>query len=157
MKPSKNIFFILLLSASVAFTGCTTIDLYEKNISIPQHQWKSDFKPAFSFTIKDTASLYQVFLVLRHTEKYNYKNIWIRLSLQAPGDSIRSTDYDLQLATNEKGWLATGMDDIYEHRLKLTNDIRLKPGDYTFWVENIMREDPLQNVLNVGIRVEKKQ
>jgi hypothetical protein len=26
----------------------------------------------------------------------------------------------LQLATNEKGWLGTGMDDIYEQRRELT-------------------------------------
>ena len=30
--------------------------------------------------------------------------------------------YEFQLATNEKGWLATGMDDIYEHRIKLAPD-----------------------------------
>ena len=30
-----------------------------------------------------------------------------------------------------------------------------KKGDYTFTIEQIMREDPLNNVLNVGIRIEK--
>jgi hypothetical protein len=36
---------------------------------------------------------------------------------------------EFQLATNEKGWLATGMDDIYEHRIKLAPDAgKLKAG-----------------------------
>ena len=69
--------------------------------------------------------------------------------------------YDLVLATNEKGWLASGMDDIYEHRIPLTPSDQpyyfKKPGDYKFSVEQIMREDPLKNVLNVGLRIEKKQ
>jgi gliding motility-associated lipoprotein GldH len=69
--------------------------------------------------------------------------------------------YDLVLATNEKGWLASGMDDIYEHRIPLTPSDRpyyfKKPGDYKFTFEQIMREDPLKNVLNVGLRIEKKQ
>lgn len=153
----KKPVWALLFMACFSYMSCTTLDLYEKNIPIPKHQWQSDFKPEFNFTIKDTLSEYQVFLVFRHTEKYNYKNLWIRFSLQAPGDTIRKSNFDLQLATNEKGWLATGMDDIYEHRLKLTNAVRLKAGEYTFWVENIMREDPLQHVLSVGIRVEKQQ
>jgi len=68
---------------------------------------------------------------------------------------------DLTLGTDAEGWKdASGMDDIYEHRISLTDKEPLyfnKPGDYTFTVEQIMREDPLKNVLNVGLRVEKKQ
>jgi hypothetical protein len=36
------------------------------------------------------------------------------------------------------------------------NNISLrKKGDYTFTLEQIMREDPLKNVLNAGLRIEK--
>jgi gliding motility-associated lipoprotein GldH len=63
--------------------------------------------------------------------------------------------FELSLATNE-GWLGSGMDDIYEHRIKLTNPQYWKAGNYHFTIEQIMREDPLENVMNVGLRVEKK-
>lgn len=158
MNIIKHIRFYLLaaIGSQLTAVSCTTIDLYEKNISLPGHEWKSNFKPEFTFTIKDTTALYQVYFIIRHTEKYNYNNIWINLYSQPPGDTLHKAPYELQLATNEKGWLATGMDDIYEHRIKLTDDIRLKAGEYKFILENIMREDPLQNVLNAGLRVEKK-
>jgi hypothetical protein len=42
------------------------------------------------------------------------------------------------------------MDDIYEHRIELAETQSLKAGTYKFTLEQIMREDPLQNVLNVG-------
>jgi GldH lipoprotein len=48
------------------------------------------------------------------------------------------------------------MDDIYEHRIQLTEPQHWKAGVYHFTVEQIMREDPLENVMNVGLRVEKK-
>jgi gliding motility-associated lipoprotein GldH len=147
----------LLLLTSYIISSCTTIDLYEKNISLPRHEWKSSYKPEFTFIIKDTVALYQVYFVIRHNEKYNYNNIWINLYSQPPGDTLHKAPYELQLATNEKGWLATGMDDIYEHRLKLTDALKLKAGEYKFSLENSMREDPLMNVLSVGLRVEKKQ
>ncbi|TMI91743.1 MAG: hypothetical protein E6H08_12930 [Bacteroidetes bacterium] len=108
------------------------------------------------YTITDTTALYQVFFVIRHTEKYNYNNIWVNYYYQPPNDTLHKEAREFQLATNEKGWLATGMDDIYEHRIKLAPDAgKLKAGNYKFILENIMREDPLKEVLNVGVRVEK--
>lgn len=141
----------------ILFFSCTTVDLYEKNVVIPKHEWQSGFKPEFNFQIKDTNALYQLFFVIRHNEKYHFNNIWINLYSQPPGDSLRKASFELKLATNEKGWLASGMDDIYEHRIRLTDDLKLKAGAYKFIIENIMREDPLLNVMNVGLRLEKKQ
>ena len=148
---------LFLVPCLLCLASCTTIDLYEKTVSIPGHSWKNSFKPSFTFTIKDTSSPYQLFVVLRHNDKYSFNNIYLNLSTKQPGqDTAQVVRYDLRLATDNEGWLASGMDDIYEHRIKLTGDIKLKAGVYKFSVENIMREDPLQNVLNVGLRVEKK-
>lgn len=152
---SRKSLLFLLAPCTLYLAACTTVDLYEKNVSLDDHEWKSSYKPEFTFTIKDTSSLYQVYFVIRHTEKYNYNNIWINLYSQPPGDTLHKAPYELQLATNDKGWLATGMDDIYEHRIKLTRPVSLKAGDYKLVLENIMREDPLKHVLNVGVRVEK--
>jgi gliding motility-associated lipoprotein GldH len=151
--PIKGSF--LLYFVSHFLSSCTTVDLYEKTVSLPGHEWRSDYKPEFSFTITDTISLYEAFFVVRHTEKYNYNNIWVNLYSQPPGDTLHKAQFELQLATNEKGWLASGMDDIYEHRIRLTPPRRLKSGTYKLMLENIMREDPLKEVLNVGVRIEK--
>lgn len=161
MKTLLRTSYILLITSYI-ISSCSSIDLYEKTVAIPGHSWKAGYKPAFTFTIKDTSSAYQLFLILRHNDKYNYNNIYINLYTQQPGqDSLQSARYDLRLATNEKGWLASGMDDIYEHRIPLTpmgqQFYFRKPGNYTFSIEQIMREDPLNNVLNAGLRIEKKE
>jgi gliding motility-associated lipoprotein GldH len=155
MKFIKDGLWQLALCA-LLLAACTTIDLYEKNVTIPGFKWKNAFRPQFTFVIKDTAVQYQLYLVLRHNEKYNYNNIWINLYSQPPGDTLHNARFELQLANNE-GWLGSGMDDIYEHRIKLTGPQYWKAGVYHFTVEQIMREDPLENVMNVGLRVEKKQ
>jgi gliding motility-associated lipoprotein GldH len=145
-----------IFSLSYLFISCTTVDLYEKTVPVPGHAWESSFRPSFDFTIKDTTSLYQPFLVLRHNEKYNYNNIYINLYVKGPGqDTAIKIQKNLQLAINER-WTASGMDDIYEHRILLGDPQPLKEGNYQFTIEQIMRENPLQNVFDVGIRVEKK-
>ncbi len=150
-----------LVSCAMLLVSCTNIDLYEKTATIPKHSWKSQFKPSFTFTIKDTSASYQVFLTFRHDDRYNYNNIYIKLHTRQPGrDSMQAATYDLMLGNNEKGWIGSGMDDIYEHRIALTSPRQAfyfrKPGDYTFMIEQIMREDPLEHVMNVGLRLEKK-
>ena len=156
LNPGKVKISALPVAFCFFLYSCSTVDLYEKNVSFPNHEWRGDYKPEFNFIISDTLSLYQVFLVLRHSEKYNYNNIWINLYSQPPGDTLHKAQYEIRLATNEKGWLASGIDDIYEHRQPLTGKFRfLKAGTHKLILENIMREDPLQHVLNAGIRIEK--
>ena len=157
MKPFSYL-RILSVAGILAFAiaSCTTIDLYERSVTIPNYAWTHSFRPTFDFVIKDTTSPYKIFLVLRHNEKYNFNNIYVNLLIKGPGqDSAVKYQRDLRLADNEKGWLASGMDDIYEHRIELAQQ-SLKAGLYHFTLEQIMREDPLQNVLNAGIRLEKQ-
>lgn len=142
---------------SLLFTSCLTIDVYEKHVSIPDHEWSSDFKPEITFEISDTTSLYNIYVVLRHTDSYRYNNMWVNVYTQIPGDTVNRQRLDLRLATDDKGWLGSGMDDIYEHRVLITRTPQQlsRSGPYTFRLEQIMREEPLQYVMNVGIRVEK--
>src|SRR5215217_6671154 len=151
---------LLLIACSFQLAACTHIDLYEKLVSIPAHDWNSNFKPQFKFNITDTASSYQVYIIFRHNEKYNYNNVWLNLTAQAPGQAAQKFMLELPLATSEKGWLGSAMDDLYEHRIALTLDPSKfnfsRAGEYSFMVEQVMREDPLENVLNVGVRIEKK-
>lgn len=156
----KKVVF-LFTTCFILLTACTHINLYEKVVSIPGQAWQSSFKPSFTFDITDTTAPYQLFLIVRHNNKYNYNNLWVNVYRKKPDGQVSKVPFELQLATNEKGWLAEGMDDIYEHRVPLTppaNDSFYfnKAGTYTFTVEQIMREDPLENMLNVGLRVEKK-
>jgi hypothetical protein len=54
------------------------------------------------------------------------------------------------------GWLGTGMNDIYDHRVLInTTPVKLPMGVFNVSLQQIMREDPLQNILTTGIRVEK--
>lgn len=151
----KKIITILLLSLSVM--SCAKIDLYEKQEQIPLQRWYYNNNPSFTFTITDTSSLYNLYIVLRHTDSYNYNNIWLRLGSKAPGDTMQFQNINLQLATDAGGWEGNGTDDIFEVRKNITpGPVPFKKsGNYTFTISQIMRENPLMHILNVGLRIEK--
>jgi gliding motility-associated lipoprotein GldH len=148
----KNLCLILVL---VSMTACQTIDIYEKTTFFPEHSWKSGEKPSFTFEITDTTSLYNIFLVLRHEDAYNYNNIWVNLTVREPTDVV-TIRREFILANNKQGWLGSGMDDIFEHRIPFnTKPAPLRKGKYTFTLQQDMREDPLHHILTAGVRVEK--
>ncbi len=148
---------IPILLLTLLATSCIKIDQFEKTAQIPSRQWFYNNTPAFTFHITDTSSLYNLYIVLRHTDAYNYSNIWLRLGTQFPRDSMHFQNINLTLASDAKGWDGTGIDDIFEVRENISRGPIpfKKPGDYTFSVSQIMRENPLENILNVGVRLEK--
>ena len=110
----------------------------------------------FVFQIEDSTKPYKLFFVIRHHNSYHYKNIWVDVAIQDPNGAKTAQSYNLYLADENKGWLGSGMGDIYDHRVLLTNTpFALKKGTYIISLHQSMREDPLQGVLAAGMRVEK--
>lgn len=151
MKRIVNLFVLLLLLAS-----CETIDVYEKIRPFPEQRWSSNNTLSFTFDIKDSSALYNIFVVVRHTDAYHFNNMWLGVTTVAPGDAPNTQKVKLKLGDDNNGWLGVAVNDIIEHRVLLTRyPVKLKPGRYTFTLQQIMREDPLENMLHAGIRVEK--
>jgi gliding motility-associated lipoprotein GldH len=147
----------LLLIACCMLSSCTQLDTFEKNTSIPGYQWQSSLEAKGSFAITDTATTYNAYIVLRHTDAYKYNNIWLNVGIQPPADTMHYQKVDLQLGTDAKGWVGTGMNDIWEQRQLLFMGRQFKkPGTYSFSIKQIMRDDPLPAVMSAGLRVEKQ-
>jgi gliding motility-associated lipoprotein GldH len=150
----------LFLAACIGLSACNwTTGVFEKNMAFNDHEWPSVVKPDIAFEISDTVSSYNIYIVLRHTDAYHFNNLYVRATVQEPGTiQAKTGDYDLELATNGKGWIGTAMDDIYDTRLLIQPKTRFrKPGVYHIMLEQLMREDPLKNILSAGLRVEKLQ
>jgi gliding motility-associated lipoprotein GldH len=136
--------------------SCNRLDTFEQTTFFKQHEWESKNQPNFKFEITDTVARYNIYVVIRHEDAYHYNNLWINVTTTAPGEKANTQKVNLQLANNATGWLGSGMDDVFDHRIRITNSpIHLRKGIYQFSLQQIMREDPLPAMLNAGIRVEK--
>src|SRR5437868_14536527 len=67
----------------ICLSSCTSINVYEKTVPIPSQAWYYNNTPSFSFNITDTLASYNIYIVLRHTDAYEYNNIWLRLGIQS--------------------------------------------------------------------------
>lgn len=152
--------YILFFSALVAMAGCLPSAHYQKEYSIPKNQWSSDYKPTFRFEVTDTTVAYRFYFIMRHSEAYPYANIWVWLNIKQPGDStFHKRRIEVPLAEQSGKWLGRGMGEMWEHRMPITqNNLPVKfdkPGIYEIKLQQNMRVNPLPEVFNVGLRVEK--
>lgn len=147
---------IFLSSLILLFSSCEEIDFYEQSAAIKNHLWKRADTVRGEFTISDTTVNYDIFLVLRHTDAYKYNNIWLEIGLKGPSDSLSVQKLDIPLGSDAEGWEGTGMNDIWELRKKLTPFPRkfLNPGTYRYHIRQVMRDNPLEHVMSVGLRVQ---
>ena len=146
---------LLFLFTSCLFSCCNSIEVYEKNTVIPDYKWKSNFAATGNFSISDTTPVYNIYIVLRHTDAYLYNNIWINAGFQSPGDSMQYQKVNLSLGTDREGWEGSGANDIWEVRKLVGQKHFRKAGEYRFSLTHIMRDEPLLYVMSAGVRLEK--
>ena len=146
----------LLAIIFLGLTGCETINIYEHHVPIQNQTWSRGNVCAGSFQVSDTLKPHQLYVVVRHTDAYAFSNIWLEVSLKAPGDSFKTQRVNVTLGNDYQGWLGTGMDDIWEVRSLLTGTPKPfnRAGMYEFRIRQIMREDPLKHIMSAGLRVE---
>lgn len=157
MRSSICTIFVLILLATA---GCMPSPYFQKNVTIPQNQWNYDFQPLFKVDIKDTAAMYNLYFIIRHTEAYRFSNIWMWIYTKEPGDStFKKSRIEIPLAEKSGRWLGRGMGELWEQRMPITrNDAPMifkKPGTYEIRFEQNMRINPLPEILQVGLRIEK--
>ena len=79
--------------------------------------------------------------------------------VKTPGDSvIKKERINIPLAEPTGKWLGRGMGEIYEQRMQL--DLKgfinfSRKGNYRVSMEQNMRINPLPEVMDVGLRIEK--
>ena len=149
--------FLFIMPIMLCILSCTQINIFEKNTPIPNYKWQCNFAATGTFNIADTISPYNLYIVLRHTDAYQYNNIWLNVGLQSPGDTMFSQKINLILGSDATGWDGSGMNDIWEVRKLLTTQPRRfkKNGQYQFSISQSMRDNPLPNVMSAGLRLEK--
>ena len=143
-------FLIFIVVASIAFS-CKHINVYEKLVDLPRHEWKRNQNAVIRFDITDS-SRHQLYLVVRHTQQYPFNKLLVRLLIQ---DTAKRTIGSMHLnapLTNSRGnWIGTSMDDIYYSRIKINPPVFLRPGSYRFVLQQAMKEEVIPYILNVGI------
>lgn len=158
MKQAVKIFggFVLLALIACA-AGCgkgnTVID---KNYDVENHNWTYVNKFKYDVAINDINVSYDIAINLRVTGDYKYSNLFILLTEVDPDKKSKTTRFELKLADKDGEWLGKGSGNLYSFQQPVLTGYKFPAkGTYTFYIEQNMRDNPLREVSDVGLRVEK--
>ena len=143
-------FLILLLSS------CGKGIVHQSDQQVPDGGWARDWQPEFAFEITDTVRPNDVYIDLRHTGDYPFSDLYLFVTVSGPGlPAVRDT-VECLLADPTGRWYGKGLGYIKSaHVLYKLNKRFPRSGRYSIKLEQAMRVDPLEGVIDVGISVEK--
>lgn len=151
----KNLFIISLFSLFLV-TSCKQNSIFEQNIKIPNRVWTWDNPLTFSVDITDTINTNRIYANIRNDGKYALSNIYLFVTITSPGGAVRKDTINLELADHTGRWYGKGIGDIWDHQIVIYDNIKFSvSGTYNFVFEQGTRIEKLENILDVGIKIEK--
>ncbi len=144
-------------------TGCSDPAVFQADVAIPEGSWDRTFKPSFAFDIADTVSKHDVFIDVRHTGEYAFSDLFLFVELSGPGGRAVRDTVECLLADPTGRWYGKGTGFVWADRMldakilyKLGNRFPAS-GRYTIKLEQAMRTEQLDGVLDVGVSVERSK
>lgn len=158
MQKENNTFMLLaaLLLAPVYFISCTSGDMYTDSRAIPGYSWNKENEVELEAQVQDSISPFDIDLVIRTNNNYPYRNIFLFITTSSPaGQSITDT-VEYYLADEKGNWYGSGLGDINDLSVPFKSRVIFpQGGNYTFSIKQGMREENLEGVTDIGIRIEE--
>ncbi|RYE06694.1 MAG: gliding motility lipoprotein GldH [Sphingobacteriaceae bacterium] len=153
----KLLLAALFISLISTFSACNESGtLADQRTEISSQTWFYFNKIKTEVKVEDTSVPYNVYFILRHAAEYKYANIFILMHQTTPDHHTKTIRYEFKLANPDGEWLGNGSGNLYNYVLPLYTNFRFPiKGNYTFTLEQNMRDNPLRGISDVGLRVER--
>lgn len=152
----KQSLFAFALVLSAMLFSCNQNVVFEKNLDIKNESWDYSQAQTFKVNIEDTTSRYNIYINIRHTFHFEWRNLWIQIDTEFPDGKKLSKRVNLPLSEADGKWFGECSGNSCFIQIPLQeNAIFPVTGNYTFTIRQDMRVNPLQNIRNVGLKVEK--
>ncbi len=158
LSGSKLLFGIYILIASLMLSSCDKTRIFEENQQIKDYKWDYNEPRTFVAEIKDTTQHYNLYVNVRHSFQFDWRNAWVKITTTFPDGKSFDKRVNLVLSEPDGHWLGDCLGDNCDMQVLIQQSaIFPKPGKYTFKITQDMRVNPLTAVKSVGMRIEKAQ
>ena len=153
LQKTLSVFLTIIIVMS--FMSCQFNTIYDEVVFINEDGWEKDKAAHFEVTIIDTTALYDFFLILHNNTDYRYSNLFIFMSTTFPNKNLTRDTIEFVLANASGKWLGKGWGNVKETDILLKSNLRFPlSGDYKFFIQHAMRNDTLEGIRSVGLRIE---
>ena len=153
----NNVLFVAILGL-VSLSSCDPSRVFEANKQLAEATWKQNEPVSIEAEITDTLTYNSIYINVRNKGGYQYSNLFLFIKTTTPKGNVGMDTLECTLANPDGKWLGSGLGDIYSNQILFKKNVRFgEKGKYTFDIGQAMRIDPLTEIMDVGIRIEKAQ
>jgi gliding motility-associated lipoprotein GldH len=162
MQSLNKYAFLLGILSTLLFISCDGNRVYDQYTSVGT-SWDKDTPLIFKFQQPDTINKYNLFINVRNTNEYEFRNLFLIVNLNFPNGNVISDTLEYDMAAPDGKWLGTGMT-TKESKLWYKEDKRFPfEGTYEVTIQQAMRKinesqgiQSLKGISEIGFRIEKK-
>jgi gliding motility-associated lipoprotein GldH len=148
---ATGVFMVVLIS-------CNRNLVFEKYTSIPETKWHKDSLVNFSVQITDTVSSKNLLINIRNDITYKYSNLWLFIEMVYPGGEMVKDTFGLTLANPAGKWLGEGFGKRRTRQVIYKRNVTFsEPGEFKVKIQHGMRDVILEDITDVGFKVEKAE
>jgi gliding motility-associated lipoprotein GldH len=143
------------------FSSCHPDRIYDKHIDIEKYTWDINNKLSYDVDITDTTQIYRISVNVRHTNFFQFNNMWIMVYTTFPDGKTISQRVELPLADKNGKWYGDCLGDICDLNVSIQEKAYFnQTGKHTFMFEQIMRNkelniERLPGIMAMGLRIDK--
>jgi gliding motility-associated lipoprotein GldH len=152
----KQSLWAFALAFTAMLCSCNQNVVFDKNLDIENESWNYSQPQIFKVNIEDTASRYNIYVNIRHSFHFEWRNLWVNIETEFPDGKKLSKRVNLLLSEADGKWFGECSGNNCFIQIPLQENVIFPAvGSYTFTIRQDMRMNPLQNIRNVGLKVEK--
>lgn len=156
---NKNFILALVsLLSGIFLISCNNNVVFSKYHTFKGNEWRASEKAVFNVEIKDTLTLNNINLMIRHADAYPYNNLFLFVTTKYPDGKVLTDTMEIVLANQKGEWQGSGAGDIFDFKIPVKKNVRFPlGGKYEFLFEQGMRVDPLPLIMDFGMEIEKSK
>jgi len=99
-----------------------------------------------------------LYVNIRNKGTYAYSNIYLFMSIGSPDGQVKTDTVEFTLAEPDGRWKGSGIGGLHDNQILYKNSVFFPhKGVYQFQIKQGMRDNVLQGIRDVGLRIEKAQ
>ena len=147
--------FVWVGTIVVLLSSCMDMPYYSESKSVDESGWLSTDTIELNFTINEPSNRFNGSIDLRHNGDYPYSNLYLFIDITYPNSKHRVDTLECVLADNRGRWYGSGLGDMVSHRIEYLDEIQFPlEGNYHMRITHGMRRDPLEEIIDLGLRLE---
>lgn len=155
---------LLVILVALGLTGCDKYRVFDEYKSLP-NSWNRDSIVSFQVNTLDTTKRYDLFINVRNTNDYEYRNLFLVTRIKTPDNKEIIDTLEYEMAFPDGTWMGEGLNDNKASKLWYKSQIKFdESGTYQFDIRQAMREngerygiENLKGITEVGLRIEDTQ